>query len=103
MEIKPERDGSSHVRVKPFEVKTLRPTYYVCYNGPQGYLHFAWETLEESVFAIENKPGDCCAFVLVVCGNHLEFLHADRFIDGVRSGDITESTSNQSKKSRVMS
>jgi hypothetical protein len=104
MEIKPEREGSSHVRVEPFpfEVKKLRPTYYTCTNGPDGFQFNAPETLRECVLTLEGKPPDVCAFVLAVCGNHLEFLHADRFIDGVQSGDLTEETSNQSRKSRVL-
>jgi hypothetical protein len=53
----------------------------------------AWAELDSDANPTVRGPG--CTFVLVARGSTLEFLHADRFLDGVAMGDITETTSAQ--------
>lgn len=85
-------------------VQGPKPRYFVCTNAaPAHFEHSHYPTIEATARAVRTLtsaaaallPDTPCVFLLVVRNNTLEFLHADRFLDGVASGDICEASSAQ--------
>lgn len=79
----------------------MKPTYYVCTNSGM-FTHVLHPSIAKTAEVVERlselavkSRGATCVFLLVVTGPRLEFLHADRFLDGVADGTITEETALQ--------
>lgn len=86
----------------------MKPRYYVALNCANHLTFHAPPTIaacarEVATYrsALDAFTGDGaapgCVFVLVVRDGTLEFLHADRFLDGVAAGDIAEASSDQGR------
>ncbi len=103
------------VRYRP-----LKPTYYIGYNTSGRGFEFArtmtiGATARTVQQAIERKEKQerhlslgvsvdpvTCVFVLKVHGASLAFIHADRFLDSVAEGSVTDANSDQNTDSTRM-
>lgn len=78
----------------------MKPAYVVCHNTTDGRVTFEEpRTVDDCVARLllaRKLPG--CAFILVVYAGSVQFLHADRFLEGVSSGEISDAESDQGLK-----
>ena len=85
--------------------RTMLPTYYVAMNT-SGNLEFwnprSFDRLVEDVVQMQQHckatTAPACMFVFKVLANELTFLHADRFLDAVRDGEITAANTAQGEQ-----